>query len=245
MNLTQAMRQLEKSGTGTYRKVWPRHGIKPPLFGVKYADLYKMQKSIGCDHELAQGLWRTGNHDARILATLIVDADALTGKELDSWIGVADNHVLNDAVSGVAAKSPHVRRKADAWRKVKGEWKSAAGWNLVGYLAAPGTEATDAWLAGRLEEIRKGIHGAPNRTRHSMNNALISIGGYRPALRPRALEIAKEIGKVEVDHGETSCKTPDAAPYIRKMAKRHSAKKTAKKKAAKRKTKKKTKGRRA
>ncbi len=28
---------------------------------------------------------------------------------------------------------------------------------------------------------------------------------------------AQRIGKVDVDHGETSCKTPDAAPYIEKM----------------------------
>jgi 3-methyladenine DNA glycosylase AlkD len=220
MNLKQVMQKLEKSGTETYQKVWPRHGIKPPLFGVKYADLYKLQKKLGCDHELAQGLWSTGNHDARILATLIVDADALTSRELDSWIGAASNHVLNDAVSGVAAKSPHAQKKADAWRKVKGEWKSAAGWNLVGHLAMPGTPTTDAWLAGRLGEISRGIHKAPNRTRHSMNFALISIGGYRPALRADALAVAKDIGKVDVDHGQTSCKTPDAGPYIRKMAKR-------------------------
>lgn len=223
MNLKQVMSELEKAGTDTYKKVWPRHGIKPPLFGVKYADLYKLQKKIRCDHALAQGLWRTGNHDARVLATMIVDPKRLTSRELDGWIGAADNHVLNDAVSGVAAKTPHARKKADAWRKGKGEWKSAAGWNLVGYLARPETPATDAWLAGRLEEIAKGIHEAPNRTRHSMNNALISIGGYRPALRSDALAVAREIGKVEVDHGETSCKTPDAAPYIRKMAERHKA----------------------
>ena len=28
------------------------------------------------------------------------------------------------------------------------------------------------------------------------------------------------IGKVEVDHGETYCKTPDAAPYIERASKR-------------------------
>jgi hypothetical protein len=27
---------------------------------------------------------------------------------------------------------------------------------------------------------------------------------------------AKKIGKVEVDHGETNCKTPDAVTYIEK-----------------------------
>jgi len=31
------------------------------------------------------------------------------------------------------------------------------------------------------------------------------------------LAAAKRIGKVEVDHGETGCKTPDAAAYIRKV----------------------------
>ena len=35
-----------------------------------------------------------------------------------------------------------------------------------------------------------------------------------------ALEAAKAIGKVEVDHGDTDCKTPDAASYILKAAKR-------------------------
>jgi 3-methyladenine DNA glycosylase AlkD len=227
------MKQLERLGTATYQKVWPRHGIRPPLFGVKYADLYQLQRKIKCDPELARQLWRTGNHDARILATLIVDPQALTAKELDQWIGAADNHVLNDAVSGVAARSPHARKKADAWRKVKGEWKSAAGWNVVGYLALPDTEATDAWLGARLTEIGKTIASAPNRSRHAMNGALISIGGYRPALRDRALEVARAIGKVEVDHGQTGCKTPEAVPYIQKMARRQAGKRAGAQRAAK------------
>jgi len=36
------------------------------------------------------------------------------------------------------------------------------------------------------------------------------------------LAAAKRIGKVEVDHGETSCKTPDASTYIRKAVARRS-----------------------
>jgi hypothetical protein len=31
---------------------------------------------------------------------------------------------------------------------------------------------------------------------------------------------AQRIGKVEVDHGETGCKTPDAAKYIERAAAR-------------------------
>jgi len=47
--------------------------------------------------------------------------------------------------------------------------------------------------------------------------------------------VAKAIGTVEVDHGDTSCKTPDATAYIEKMAVRHSRKAAKKKTAAKKK----------
>lgn len=49
-----------------------------------------------------------------------------------------------------------------------------------------------------------------------MNSALIAIGIYRDSLREEALSIARKIGKVTVDHGETNCKTPEAEAYILK-----------------------------
>ena len=52
-----------------------------------------------------------------------------------------------------------------------------------------------------------------------MNSALIAIGIRNEDLERKAIEIAREIGKVQVDHGATSCKTPDAEPYIKKREK--------------------------
>ena len=43
-----------------------------------------------------------------------------------------------------------------------------------------------------------------------------------PQLQKLALAAAKKIGKVEVDHGDTNCKTPDAVLYIEKASKRKS-----------------------
>ena len=54
-----------------------------------------------------------------------------------------------------------------------------------------------------------------------MNGALIAIGVRSPGLEQQALKVAAVIGKVEVDHGDTSCETPDAAAYIaRTLAKK-------------------------
>jgi hypothetical protein len=50
-----------------------------------------------------------------------------------------------------------------------------------------------------------------------MNNAVIAIGGRNPALAAAATAAAGRIGRVEVDHGETGCKTPEAAAYIERI----------------------------
>lgn len=60
------------------------------------------------------------------------------------------------------------------------------------------------------------MHQRKNRVRFAMNSALIAIGGRNPQLEERAMAIAQVIGKVIVDHGETNCKTPDAATAIEK-----------------------------
>ena len=55
--------------------------------------------------------------------------------------------------------------------------------------------------------------------KEAMNSALIAIGIRNEDLERQAIEIASEIGKIEVDHGATSCKTPDAESYIKKERK--------------------------
>jgi hypothetical protein len=102
------------------------------------------------------------------------------------------------------------------WRKNRNDFISAAGWSLVAETAS-GEDITDAEGLKLIREIERDIHSAGNRTRYAMNSALIALGGYRAKLAAPALAAAKRIGKVEVDHGETGCKTPDAAAYIQKM----------------------------
>ena len=74
--------------------------------------------------------------------------------------------------------------------------------------------AVDARFEQLLETIEADIHKRSNRMRHSMNGALIAIGCRNKSLRRKAETAAKRIGKVEVDHGETNCVTPEAIDYI-------------------------------
>jgi len=216
MTLKQALAALKSAGTAQNRKIYGNHGVASEMYGVSFAELGKLKKRIKRDHALALGLWATGNHDARVLACMVADADAFSSRELDAMARELGDYVLTDAFSSMVARGKHRLRKAEAWSKRKGEWVGAAGWNLVASQANHDTSLTDAWCRAKLKEIETGIAGAGNRVRHSMNQVLICIGVRNPKLEKAALAAAKRIGEIEVDHGPTSCTTPDAAAYIAK-----------------------------
>lgn len=217
MTPDDVMAQLEKSGSAQTRKTYGRHGIKGAMFGTSYATLGKLTKAINVDHTLAEKLWATANHDARILATMIADAGVATRKQLDAWAGAADNYVLSDALARLVAKTPHARATAEAWTKSASEYLGQAGWTVFAVLAKTDDSISDDYFRVLLARIEKTIAKAKNRVRHAMNGALIAIGGRSAKLRTAAIAAAKRIGVVEVDHGDTSCETPDAVGYIAKL----------------------------
>src|SRR5579863_8795596 len=99
MDLAETMKLLEAAGSEQTRKTYRRHGVSGPQFGVSYATIKPLAKKIKTDHTLAAQLWDTGNHDARILATMIADPKAATAKQIDQWAKALDNYVLTDALA--------------------------------------------------------------------------------------------------------------------------------------------------
>lgn len=225
MTLAEVMRAIEAKGKAATAAIYRRHGVAEPTVGLSYSELGTLVKRIGVDHPLALQLWTTGVHDARVVATRIADPALLTRSTLAAWVGACANYVVTDAVSGAAARAPGALGLARTWIASPEEWTSAAGWTTLAVLAME--DGVDEAMAEELIAlIEAGIHAAPNRTRHAMNGALIAIGGAMPGLRARALASTTAIGRVVVDHGETGCKTPDAATMIDKMADHRAARRS-------------------
>ncbi len=61
------------------------------------------------------------------------------------------------------------------------------------------------------------IGSAPDRVRYAMNGFVIAVGGYVAPLTAKAKTVAKALGVVAVDMGDTSCKVPDAGASIAKI----------------------------
>jgi len=226
MKKTEAIRELRAMGTAQTRKVYAQNGIRGDVYGVSCANLGKLAKKIKHDHQLAEQLWATGNHDARVLATMIADPQQITARTLDTWVRDVDHHDIAAAFSGVARRARGAKARTKKWIAARDEWKCTTGWDMLTGLAESDI-FTDDELQDYIEVIEHSIHDSKNRVKYSMNNAVIAIG-LRPKLRKTVIAAAKRIGKVEVDHGMTGCKTPDAASYIAKTVEYR------KKKAAKR-----------
>ena len=225
MKVQEVFRKLELMGSDQNRKIYARHGVGDSQFGVSFKNLRKMAKEVGIDPYLAEMLWRSGNHDARMLATLIIDVKNIEEQTLDRWVDDLDNYVITDAFSEMVSRTDFPYKKSKEWINLPGEWISSAGWNLISNLALKDKSLDDNFFLTLLEIIESTIHERPNRTRYSMNNALIAIGIRNPLLQAEAEKAAEHIGKVEIDHGETTCKTPEAIPYIRKTLAHRAAKK--------------------
>jgi 3-methyladenine DNA glycosylase AlkD len=220
MNLQEALDTLRSLGTEQARKTYRRHGAAEDVYGVSFAELGKLKKKIKVDHALAEGLWASGNHDARMLAAMVADPARLDQKTLDAWAAGLRNYVESDGLSDIAARAPQARETMARWMASDREWVAAAGWRVLANLARMEDGLPDEDCERFLSIIERDIKSSPNRVRHEMNSAVIAIGAYHPALTAKALAAAARIGKVEVDHGDTGCKTADAAAYIKKTLER-------------------------
>lgn len=216
MTRAEAMQQLRANGTAQNRKIYRRHGARGELFGVSYAVLGSMKKAIKVDQPLAELLWATGNYDARVLATMIADPATIGVRTLNAWAGDLEDRHLAGALSNIAAETPWAKKLMDKWTSARNEMLACAGWHTLASIARQDNGLPDACFEKYLAQIETGIQSERNWVKYAMNNALINIGVRNPNLERRAIAVARRIGRVEVDHGETGCKTPDAIPYIKK-----------------------------
>jgi 3-methyladenine DNA glycosylase AlkD len=211
----EVLAKLRKLGKPNAAAVYRRHGATGEVWGVSFADLGKLTKQIKTNHALARQLWDSGVVDARTLGLMVADPAALTSAGAEKWLREANAPVLLQYLAQLVARTAFAREKLEQWLESDEEFPRTCGCSLLAALLMA-DRLSDDECRKRLAAIEKEIHAAPNHARHAMNMGLIAIGIYKPSLEKEAIAAARRIGRVEVDHGETGCKTPDAEAYILK-----------------------------
>lgn len=216
MTKVQVMSELKKMGTEQNRKIYTRHGASEPMFGVSFASLTKLKKKLKGEHGLGMRLWSTGNMDAMTLGLMIIDPEQLKREDAERMLKGLKYYLLVGMLAGVVSRSSSADQLMKKWMGMRKEYVRQAGYDILAGRLSAGEVFKQKELKRFIETIESEIQDSPNRARHAMNMALIAIGLYIPELEKDVLAAAKRIGRVEVDHGETGCKTPEVVAYIKK-----------------------------
>jgi 3-methyladenine DNA glycosylase AlkD len=207
MNAVEILATLRKYGNPQTAAIYRRHGAGYNVFGTLTSDITKLQKKIKTNHTLAMELWRTGNAEARILALQLSDPQRLTRADADRFLRDGQSHFLFCYLAGLLGRSPIATQTMRSWMASSDEFTREMGYGILSAVIKDNPDSlSDADAARFLETIEKEIHASPNWARYAMNGALISIGVFKPSCRNKAIDAAKRIGKVHVDHGETNCR---------------------------------------
>jgi 3-methyladenine DNA glycosylase AlkD len=176
-----------------------RFGINPSnTYGVSIPALRKMAREIGKDHPLAQQLWSSGIHEARILSGMIDIPEMVSEEQMEAWAVDFDSwDVCDQACSNLFDKTEFAYQKAVEWSSRKEEFVKRAGFVLMAALAVHDKKANDEELLKFLPIIKREAVDDRNFVRKAVNWALRQIGKRNLNLNNAAIETAKEIQGIE------------------------------------------------
>lgn len=172
-----------------------RFGISAKnTLGVSMPILRKMAKGIGRDQKSADDLWKTGIHEARILAGLIGEADKLTPRKMDAWAKDFDSWDVCDQVcSNLFDKTPYAYAKAVEWSKNDREFVKRAGFVMMAALAVHDKKADDDAFVKFFPIIIRESGDERNFVRKAVNWALRQIGKRNAGLKSKAMKVALDL----------------------------------------------------
>jgi 3-methyladenine DNA glycosylase AlkD len=176
-----------------------RFGINPKnTYGVSIPNLRKIAKRIGKNHELAQQLWESKNHEARILASMIDDSKMITEKQMEDWVKNFDSWDVCDQVCmNLFDKTNFAYDKVIEWSKRNDEFIKRAGFALIACMAVHNKDIEDKNFIKLLSIIKRESTDDRNFVKKAVNWALRQVGKRNISLNKEAIKTAKEIQKID------------------------------------------------
>ena len=176
-----------------------RFGINPEnAYGVSIPNLRKISKQIGKDHALSEQLWRSGLHEAKILASMVDDPHLVTEEQLERWVKDFDSwDVCDQCCNNLFKKTRFSYQKAIEWSRRSEEFVKRAGFVLMACLAVHEKEADDSQFEQFFPIIQAEATDERNFVKKAVNWALRQIGKRNRSLNTGAIETAKEIQRID------------------------------------------------
>ena len=194
----EILKRLKSLGNSRAVEGMARFGINPKnAYGVSIPKLRQLAKGIGKDHKLAEMLWDSDIHEARILASMIDKIELVTKNQAEKWVKDFDSWDVCDQVcSNLFEDTPFAYKKALEWSKRKEEFVKRAGFVMMARLAVSDKEAADNKFIDFFSLIKRSSTDKRNFVKKAVNWALRQIGKRNKKLNQLAIKTANEIKEI-------------------------------------------------
>jgi len=194
-----ALRELKSLANPKVRAKLAYFGVSvPKVYGISAPKLHVLARRIGKNQELAEKLWSSGIHEAKILATLIAESEKVSSKQMERWVRDFDSwDVVDSASCYLYAAAKPAWNKVYQWSGRRGEFQKRAAFSLAAYLSYKDKSSKDERFEHFLSVIEREAHDERNFVRKAVNWALRNIGKRNLRLNAAAIRSAKRIAQQE------------------------------------------------
>lgn len=176
-----------------------RYGISSEgTLGIPIPVLRKIARREGKNQALAEELWESGIHEARILAAFLAEPDQTSPDLMDRWTAQFDSWDICDQVcSNLFDRTPYAIQKALDWSQREETFVRRAGFVMMAALAVYDKKMTDEQFEAFLPLIVQASTDERNFVKKAVNWALRQIGKRNLRLNQSALETAHQISQLD------------------------------------------------
>lgn len=188
-------------------------------FGIGLTQLRKLAKQIGQDHELALRLWKSDNHDVKVISLLIDEPKKLTREQAEEQVeDIAAGHLAHifSTCGATLAKAPIAFELACEWMESKDPIRRRCAYSLIYELSKNPRikELTDEFLLSVIEQIRNRFDSEDTWERMAMGGALLGMGKRNKLLNKEALKVAKKMGPIDFNEETGNCDPFDPTKHL-------------------------------
>ena len=145
-------------------------------------------------HTLAQDLWESGIHEARLLAILIEDPKEMLPKQIESWVHEVDSWDICDQLcSNLLCKIPYAEDRMIAWCEEELAFVRRVGIVLIAQFAVHDKKAPDERFEAFFPLLERFAFDERNFVKKAVNWSLRQMGKRSPALLQQAIASAERI----------------------------------------------------
>jgi 3-methyladenine DNA glycosylase AlkD len=206
--LTLVEQNKNQRGIDSWLAMENTGGLKS--FGIGLTQLRKLAKKIGRNHDLALECWQSDYYDVRVIGLLIDEPQKITREQAESQVEALEMGMLTHVFStcdATLAKSPLAFDMAVAWRDSGHIARRKCAYGLLYEMSKNKRDKrlSDAFFLEQVTHIDQNVDNESKDIRLAMGTALMGIGKRNLALNEVCIRVAKRIGPIDFNEGDSKC----------------------------------------